>query len=206
MIGSKAFVLPVYPLTSRITQGKCVNGKSTLYLHALNEYLPKSTLRRNRLCGIHCYENIHFPKDRKTLMQAKYRFIFEELLFLQTGLLAIKRRMASVENGVSFSEEVTTDDFIASLPYALTAAQQRVLNEIILDMESGKVMNRLVQGDVGSGKTILAAAAMYKAVKCGFQAVMMAPTELLAKQHFNDLKLIFDKHQIKLGFLSAIFL
>ncbi|MGI6748852.1 MAG: ATP-dependent DNA helicase RecG [Anaerovoracaceae bacterium] len=202
----KLSIVPVYPLTSGITQGEMRKWQKEAlsYLHALNEYLPKSTLERNRLCGIHyAIENIHFPKDRKTLMQAKYRLIFEELLFLQTGLLAIKRRMASVENGVSFSEEVTTDDFIASLPYALTAAQQRVLNEIILDMESGKVMNRLVQGDVGSGKTILAAAAMYKAVKCGFQAVMMAPTELLAKQHFNDLKLIFDKHQIKLGFLSG---
>lgn len=203
----KLTILPVYSLTSGITQGemrKWQKEAQDAYLSYLEEYLPESTLKRNRLCGInHAIENIHFPKDRKTLLQAKYRLIFEELLFLQTGLLAIKKKMTSIDKGISFSEEVTIDDFTASLPYTLTRAQQRVLNEINFDMGSRKVMNRLVQGDVGSGKTVIAAAAMYKVVKCGFQAVMMAPTELLAKQHFEDLKLLFVEHQIEVGFLSG---
>ncbi|MDD4565179.1 MAG: ATP-dependent DNA helicase RecG [Eubacteriales bacterium] len=203
----KLAILPVYPLTSGVTQGemrKWQKEAHEAYLPYMQEYLPEATITRNRLCGIHnAIENIHFPKDRKTLLQAKYRLIFEELLFLQTGLLAIKKKMTSIDKGISFSKEVTMDDFAASLPYTLTGAQQRVLNEIDLDMGSGKVMNRLVQGDVGSGKTILAAAAMYKAVKCGFQAVMMAPTELLAKQHFEDLKPLFVAHHIEVGFLSG---
>jgi ATP-dependent DNA helicase RecG len=173
-------------------------------LPALEEYLPEKTLERNRLCGIrYAIENIHFPTDKKHLMEAKYRLIFEELLFLQTGLLAIKKKMTSGQQGIRFSASIQMEEFTSMLPYALTGAQNRVLSEISRDMESTKVMNRLVQGDVGSGKTIVAAAAMYKAVKSGFQAVMMAPTELLARQHFEGLKSEFLSYGIKVGFLSG---
>ena len=199
-------ILPIYPLTSGISQGEMRKWlkEAMEHLSDLEEYLPERTLERNRLCGIqHAIGNIHFPTDKKRLLESKYRLIFEELLFLQTGLLAIRNKMTSKDQGILFSKEVCIEDFIGSLPYQLTGAQNRVLTEINADMESKKVMNRLVQGDVGSGKTIVAAAAMYKAVKSGFQAVMMAPTELLARQHYEGLKTEFSKYGIHVGFLSG---
>lgn len=199
-------ILPIYPLTDGISQGEMRKWQRAAmeFLPELEEYLPEITLERNRLCGIrYAIDNIHYPTDKKRLMEAKYRLIFEELLFLQTGLLAIKNKMSTREQGIRFSDEVRMEEFTASLPYSLTGAQSRVLKEINEDMESSKIMNRLVQGDVGSGKTIVAAAAMYKAVKSGFQAVMMAPTELLARQHFEGLKESFFPYGIKVGFLSG---
>jgi len=199
-------ILPVYPLTSGITQGEMRKWQKAAMalLPELEEYLPEETLKRNRLCGIrHAIENIHSPADRQRLLEAKYRLIFDELLFLQTGLLAIKYKMHGENKGIAFSPEVSMEAFTSALPYQLTGAQRRVLSEINADMESEKVMNRLVQGDVGSGKTVVAAAAMYKAVKSGFQAVMMAPTELLARQHYESLKGLFWQHGIKTGFLSG---
>jgi ATP-dependent DNA helicase RecG len=199
-------ILPIYPLTGGISQGEMRKWQraALALLPELEEYLPEKTMERNRLCGIrYAIDNIHYPTDKKRLMEAKYRLIFEELLFLQTGLLAIRNKMTAKEQGIRFSDAVRMDEFTAPLPYALTGAQSRVLSEINEDMESSKVMNRLVQGDVGSGKTIVAAAAMYKAVKSGFQAVMMAPTELLARQHFEGLKTEFFQYGIKVGFLSG---
>ena len=199
-------ILPIYPLTGGVSQGEMRKWQKAAFelLPQLEEYLPEQTMERNRLCGIrYAIENIHYPTDKKHLMEAKYRLIFEELLFLQTGLLSIKRKMTSMQQGIRFSDSVQTEEFTSRLPYALTGAQSRVLSEINSDMGSSKVMNRLVQGDVGSGKTIVAAAAMYKAVKSGFQAVMMAPTELLARQHFEGLKTEFFSYGIKVGFLSG---
>jgi len=204
--GQEQAILPIYPLTDGISQGEMRKWQRTAmeFLPELEEYLPEITLERNRLCGIrYAIENIHYPTDKKHLMEAKYRLIFDELLFLQTGLLAIKNKMSTKEHGIRFFDVVRMEEFTASLPYSLTGAQSRVLLEINDDMESAKVMNRLVQGDVGSGKTIVAAAAMYKAVKSGFQAVMMAPTELLARQHFEGLKESFLPYGIKVGFLSG---
>ena len=199
-------ILPIYPLTSSISQGdmRKWEREALKFLPEVKECLPEKTMERNRLCGIqYAIGSIHFPTDGQKLKVSKYRLIFEELLFLQTGLLAIRNKMTSKELGIPFSDQIKMDEFTAELPYRLTGAQARVLSEINADMESTKVMNRLVQGDVGSGKTIVAAAAMYKAVKSGFQAVMMAPTELLARQHFEGLKEEFSKYDVKLGFLSG---
>lgn len=199
-------ILPIYPLTGGVSQGEMRKWQKSAFelLPQLEEYLPENTLERNRLCGIrYAIENIHYPADKKHLMEAKYRLIFEELLFLQTGLLSIKKKMTSRQQGIRFSAAVQMEEFTSKLPYELTGAQSRVLSEINGDMESSKIMNRLVQGDVGSGKTIVAAAAMYKAVKSRFQAVMMAPTELLARQHFDGLKREFSSYEIRVGFLSG---
>lgn len=203
---SEQGILPIYPLTGGISQSEMRKWQreAQKYLPQFEEHLPESTLSRNRLCGIrHAMEHIHFPQDKKRLMEAKYRLIFDELLFLQTGLLIIKNRMTAQKTGISFSSETDMGGFLSALPYSLTGAQRRVLSEINSDMESDKVMNRLVQGDVGSGKTVIAAAAMFKAAKCGFQAALMAPTELLARQHFEGLKSMFSPFGLKVGFLSG---
>lgn len=199
-------ILPIYPLTNGLSQGELRkwHREAEVYLPDMIEYLPNDTIERNRLCSInYAIENIHFPKDKQRLMEAKYRLIFEELLFLQTGLLAIKHRLSKKEPGIQFSNSIMMEEYTTSLSYQLTNAQKRVLSEINEDMESAKIMNRLVQGDVGSGKTVIAAAALYKAVKSGYQAVMMAPTELLARQHYDGLKIEFDKFGIRTGFLSG---
>ncbi|QOX62801.1 ATP-dependent DNA helicase RecG [Anoxybacterium hadale] len=203
---SEQGILPIYPLAGGITQSEMRKWQreAQKQLSEMEEYLPENTLAQNRLCGIrHAVENIHFPQDKKRLMEAKYRLIFDELLFLQTGLLMIRNRMTAGKTGIFFSPQAKVDEFLATLPYQLTGAQSRVLAEINSDMESNKVMNRLVQGDVGSGKTVIAAAAMFKAAKCGFQAVLMAPTELLARQHFDGLKSMFSVFGLKVGFLSG---
>lgn len=124
--------------------------------------------------------------ERQALKEAKFRLIFDELFLLQLGLQIMKNKAASDKKGLAM--KAAAQDFINSFPYSLTDAQTRVIKEIESDMERDRPMNRLIQGDVGSGKTAVAEAALYKAVRSGFQGIMMAPTELLARQHFEELK------------------
>ncbi|MDD6647600.1 MAG: ATP-dependent DNA helicase RecG [Firmicutes bacterium] len=199
-------ILPVYPLTKGITQREMriwQKSVEALYCRA-EEILSPGTIENNRLCSIeYALRNVHFPEEKQKLLEGKYRLVFDELLVMQTGLLAAGTSSREGRNGIAFSAEVSVQDYIDSLPYPLTGAQSRCVDEIIADLESGKVMNRLVQGDVGSGKTAVAEIAMYKAVKCGYQAVLMAPTEILAKQHYEGLKKSFAAHGIEVGFLSG---
>lgn len=199
-------IVPVYPLKGGISQTEIHKWQKIAFelLEELSEPLPKEMLEKHHLCDIYyALQNIHRPKDKSSLKAAKYRLIFDELLFLQIGLFSIKNRILSNQVGLCFDKNVKEEVFINQLPYTLTNAQQRVVAEIMKDMESSKGMNRLVQGDVGSGKTAIAEIALYKAVKSGFQGVMMAPTELLAKQHFEGLQQEFSKHEITVGFLSG---
>lgn len=199
-------IIPIYPLTTGISQNDMYKWQIIVndLIDHLQEHLTDNIIQRNKLCDIkYAFRNIHFPSDKNNLKVAKYRLIFDELLFLQIGLLSIKNKINSEEKGICFNKDINIDKFIRTLPYSLTNAQKKVINEINIDMESEKVMNRLVQGDVGSGKTVVAEMALYKAVKSGFQGVLMAPTELLAKQHFEGLTQQFDKHGINVGFLSG---
>lgn len=199
-------ILPVYPLAFGVSQNdlrKWQKIASSMY-PMLQEYLPQKTLARNRLCGIeYAMMGIHFPEELQMVKEAKFRLVFEELLLLQTGLFYLKNYIGEEKSGLVFDKNVSMDEFCGILPYEMTAAQKRVLAEISSDMDSPKMMNRLVQGDVGSGKTAVAAAAIYKAVKSGFQAVMMAPTELLARQHYDGLKEQFAAFGFKTEFLSG---
>ncbi len=203
---SQEKILPVYPLVKGLSQKdlRKWTARVLLQVKRLNEYIPEETLGRNRLCGLHyALQNIHYPDDPQKVKEARFRFVFEELFLLQTGLLMMKNRVNSSENGISFSSEADMKDFTDSFPYPLTGAQKRVLEEIRADMESPRVMNRLVQGDVGSGKTAVAAAALYKAARSGYQAVLMAPTEILARQHFTGLSEQFAPFGLRTGFLSG---
>lgn len=198
-------ILPVYPLASGVTQKEMRSWQKQVLsqVENLEEYLPEDILQRNRLCSLeYAITNIHFPQERQPLMAGKYRLIFDELLALQTGLLAAKQKTVFSKKGPVFCEG-NPEEYIKGLSYNLTHAQKRVVGEILADMESGKLMNRLVQGDVGSGKTVVAEIALYKAVKNGFQGVLMAPTEILAKQHFFGLQKSFERHGIKVGLLTG---
>lgn len=199
-------ILPVYPLPGGITQNELRKWQREALLLApgLVDYIPEDMRVKNRLCGLeYAIRHIHFPKDIRRLKEARYRLIFDELFLLQLGLSFVKQKYASAEHGIVFCEKADLELFIDKLPFALTRAQKRVIKEIEDDMESRKVMNRLVQGDVGSGKTAVAAAAIYKAVKSGWQVAMMVPTEILARQHYEVLSGFFSPFGIKTGFLSG---
>ena len=198
-------IVPIYPLTSGITQKflrKAIRYAYEIYEKYFRDSIPSEILKEHSLCSIEfAIKNIHFPSDGKSLEIAKKRLVFEEFFILQTSLRKMKE--ASIKNsGIAFSD-IDISPFLSSLPFTLTDAQKKVTEEIALDLSSGKVMNRLVQGDVGSGKTVVAAAALYMCVKNGYQAAMMAPTEVLARQHYNDLSPLLSEFGIKSALLTG---
>lgn len=204
--GLEQGILPIYPLAAGISQKEMRSWQRAILsaLPPFQEFLPTSLIERNRLCTMeYAVKNIHFPEEKHALLAGKYRLIFNELLALQTGLLAARYAAAEGKQGLVFRSDAGEENYIKGMGYELTDAQKRVVSQIKADLESGKVMNRLVQGDVGSGKTAVAEIALYKAVMSGFQGVMMAPTEILAKQHFHGLKKSFQVHNIHIGLLTG---
>ncbi len=196
-------IVPLYPLTEGLTE----NIVSDCVTHALalcplqSETLPASVRRAYHLCDInYAIENIHFPADKNAYEAARKRLAFEELFVFQSALFSIKSRQCS-HRALPLSASYAP--FIASLPYTPTGAQSRVIEEIAADMAGGCAMNRLVCGDVGSGKTMVAAAALYIAAKSGFQGAFMAPTEILAAQHYESLKKLFAPHGIEVVLLTG---
>ncbi|QXM05874.1 ATP-dependent DNA helicase RecG [Crassaminicella indica] len=200
-------IIPIYSLTHGLTQKDIQRFNMNalhLYEKGIHEYLPYDTIKRNKLCNIqYALRNIHFPNSVKSLKVAKFRLVFEELLILQIGLWLIKNKFDNNKKGIIFRKKSQIDVLINSLPFQLTNAQLKVLEEIEIDMESGKAMNRLIQGDVGAGKTIIAFIALYKAVLNGYQGVLMAPTEILAEQHFQAAKELLSPLGVKIDFLSG---
>ncbi len=149
----------------------------------LADPIPEFIRNELGLCDItYAFNNIHFPKSREALERARRRFIFEELYLLQTGMLFFKNRR-SEETAIRINP-APYKDFSALLPYSLTGAQERAIKEALADMSSSRPMNRLIQGDVGSGKTAVAAALCYVCAKNGLQSALMVPTEVLAEQHY----------------------
>ena len=200
-------IIPIYPLTYNLSQNtirKIIQNGLEEIEGNLKEVLPNYILKEFNLQEINeATSNIHFPKEFKDFENAKNRFVFEELLSVQLALLELKNGYQKKETGIQFSKEAKMSDIINKLPFKLTNAQRRVLEEIDNDMESSKPMNRLLQGDVGSGKTVISMCAAYKAVKCGYQAAIMAPTAILATQHLENFKKIFDGLGIKCELLIS---
>ena len=198
-------IVPVYPLTSGITQKflrKTISDTYRDYEKYFRDSIPPEILKEHSLCSVeYAIKNIHFPSDSKSLEIAKKRLVFEEFFILQTALRKMKES-GSKERGIAFTD-TDISPFESSLPFTLTSAQKTVTGEILRDLSSGNVMNRLVQGDVGSGKTVVAASALYACVKNGYQAAMMAPTEVLARQHYNDLSPILSQFGIKCALLTG---
>lgn len=183
-------IVPLYPLTAGLTQKAVQTAmKSAMPAAAkLVDPLPHFLRTRYRLAEIgFAMENIHFPKDFESYELARRRFVFEELLILQLSLLFMKSQQR-IRPGQAIADLSYRKQFEKKLPFEFTAAQSRVLDEICRDLSGPVPMNRLVQGDVGSGKTAVAACAMYITVKNGFQASLMAPTEILAEQHYENFK------------------
>lgn len=198
-------VRPVYRqtqgLTSRLVENAMGNALRLLP-DTVRDPIPSEIRLQYTLCHLRfALENIHFPKDMESLEIARRRLIFEELLILQLGLLRMRGR-SRAKSRLRLERDVS-GEFYALLPFSPTNAQKRAVAEAVADMTGGYPMNRLVQGDVGSGKTAVAAALCYCAVKNGFQAALMAPTEILARQHFNVLSGLLEKAGIRVGLLTG---
>lgn len=170
----------------------------------LQETLPEYIIKEYNLESLNKanYE-IHFPKEFEDFTRARKRLVFEELLSTQLALLQLKNNNLTDKKGIIFDKNVKMSDLINTLPFNLTKAQLRVLQEIDENMESEKSMNRLLQGDVGSGKTIVAMISAYKAVKSGYQAAILAPTAILATQHLENFQKILNKFNIKCELLIS---
>ena len=202
-------IIPIYPLTFNLTQNtlrKIIeNGlKKIQEQGGLKETLPKYIIDEYNMQDINnATTNIHFPKEFEDFKKARKRLVFEELLITQLALLQLKSNNLSDKKGIEFSKDVYMSDVINKLPFNLTKAQLKVLQEIDENMESEHSMNRLLQGDVGSGKTIVAIISAYKAVKSGYQAAILAPTAILATQHLTNFKNILEKFDIRCELLIS---
>lgn len=195
-------IMPIYPLTAGVSQSmlyKAVEQGLAACVDELPDILPEDVRLAYQLCHTRfAYENIHFPTDDEALSAARRRLAFEELFLLALGLKLLRERRTFVAG--KQCKKVDLSPFFTSLPFSLTGAQRRAIGDIAHDLTGQRPMNRLVQGDVGSGKTMVAAAAIYMAAKNGLQCALMAPTEILAEQHYRSLAPLLEP----LGFPCAL--
>lgn len=194
-------IIPLYPVTYNLSQNtirQIIENGLELARDELEETMPDYLLEQYKLLGLKdAINKIHFPSDFADFDKARNRLVFEELLTMQLLLLSLKNKYKNDEAGISFNKNIKMSEIINDLPFKLTKAQLKVLEEIDKDMEADKAMNRLLQGDVGSGKTIVAIIAAYKAVKSGYQMAIMAPTSILASQHLESFEEMLSKYNIK---------
>ena len=198
-------IVPVYPLTAGVSQlllSRAIRQGLDECADILPDCLPDSVRQTHGLCRVnYAYENIHFPESPEALDIARRRLAFEELFFFAIGLKLLRSRRETVS--VEPFRPVDMAPFYDALPFILTGAQRRCVDEAIADMTAGKSMNRLCQGDVGSGKTMVAAACVYFCVKNGRQAALMAPTELLAEQHYRGLAPLLEQLGLRCALLTG---
>lgn len=192
-----------YPLTAGLSRDIVSKNIATaLEIIKVEERLPKSVVKKYSLLSAdEAIRKIHFPKSREEYQSARKRLVFEELLSLKLGLARLKTRGRSLSGAVM--SEVSLGEFYSSLPFEPTNAQIRAISDCISDMKRLYPMNRLVQGDVGSGKTLVAAAAAFFAQRNGFQTMVMAPTEVLAAQHCETFRVFLEPLGIRVGLLSG---
>ena len=201
-------ILPIYGATEGLTQKQLRQMVAYALTQAegeLSETLPQRIREEYRLVGrAAAFHHIHFPKREEELRAARRRLAFEELYLIQCGLLALKKRTAEEQEGIAHrANGDLVVQVLAALPFDLTEDQKKVWEEIARDMESPLPMRRLVQGDVGSGKTAIALLALVKTVERGCQGALMAPTEILAHQHYDYLSGLLTPLGVRVGFLTG---
>lgn len=203
--GSAPGILPVYSLTGSLTQNllrKWMKEALALAEQDLPESLPEWVISRlHPLNRLEALQNIHFPENMLKLRRARERFIFEELFLLQCGLLYYRQDTVTKPALNLGRDGAVVQKVLTTLPYELTAAQKKAWNEISADLEMTRPMHRILQGDVGSGKTAIAALALAKTAASGYQGTIMAPTEILARQHFDTLQSYLQPAGIKVGLI-----
>ena len=183
---------PVYAIKGKMTiKGirRCIHLAFSQFGHLVEENIPESLQRKYKLLNRRdAFRALHFPTKQEELKQARRRFVYEEFLLFQLKMQTLRKIERENSGGISQNfEREKVDDFISNLPFPLTNAQKRVVNEILSDLKSPYRMNRLLQGDVGSGKTVVAAISLFASVSAGFQGALMVPTEILAEQHMESL-------------------
>ena len=195
---------PIYPSTDKLNS-KAISKVVRAALEKVDFFedtLSDEIKSRYDLCSLDfAIRQIHFPSEEKNVETARKRLIFEELLTLQLGLMKLKSKK-SLENAFKIKNDCS-NEFYGLLPFEATNAQKRAVSDCINDIKGSRSMNRLIQGDVGSGKTAVAAAVMHTVIKNGYQCAMMAPTEILAAQHFESLSKLFEKTDISLALLTG---
>ncbi|MCI6568557.1 MAG: ATP-dependent DNA helicase RecG, partial [Dysosmobacter sp.] len=198
-------IVPIYPLTAGVSQlilSRSIRQGLNACGDILPDVLPDSVRQGHQLCRIgYAYENIHFPENAEALDIARRRLAFEELFLFTIGLKRLRSRREVAQ--VTPCRDVDMSPFYESLPFTLTDAQRRCVTEALADMRSGSPMNRLCQGDVGSGKTMVAAACVYFMAQNGRQAALMAPTEILAQQHYAGLAPLMERLGIRCALLTG---
>ena len=198
-------IIPVYPLTHGLSQKIIMNAvRSGLEKCAdeLPDVLPESVVRGFELCRARfAYENIHFPKDMQTLEIARKRLVFEELFVLVAAMCHLREKRG--RGAGRAIDSCDFGEFYDALKFEPTNAQKRVINEAAVDMSSDRPMSRLIQGDVGSGKTLVAAACCWMVWRSGSQSAFMAPTEILAKQHYKSLSELLEPLGMRVGLLTG---
>ena len=200
-------IVPIYPSVQGLSQKilrKLIEEVLKQTKSQLKETMPFWIRKEYFLCERNfAIENIHFPQSQETFFQARRRLVFEEFFLLQLGLLLMKETLQEGKEGILLKKEEAVEEFLKKFPFAMTNAQKKVLLEMKEDMRQPKVMNRLVQGDVGSGKTAVAMAAAYWTIQNGYQAALMVPTEVLAEQHYTSFCQMFEPLGIKTVLLSG---
>lgn len=207
------YLQPVYPLSDKL-RNRYIDNKFIIKLQQdvlkgaishIRETLPAALLQQQKLIGKkEAIINIHFPKNHELLTSAQQRLKFEELFFIQLRLIKMKLVRQGKFNGIAFNDTaILTKFYKAHLPFDLTEAQKRVVREIYTDMKSGRQMNRLLQGDVGCGKTIVGFISILLVIGGDAQAALMAPTEILAQQHYVNLKKYADLMGISIALLTG---
>src|SRR3989344_4177597 len=201
-----ARLVPIYPSTYGLTQKQIRFLISHVMALAdkLKEWLPENILEQADLMPFSsALRGIHFPADDNDLKLSTDRLKFDELFLVQLRAELARQEKAALQAPAIFFKEDKIKEFVASLPFTLTKSQKISAWEILQDIAKTKPMNRLVSGDVGSGKTVVAAIAMHNALLNGNQAVMMAPTEILTQQHYQSLQKLFSKLNIRVGLLTG---
>ncbi|CDF57900.1 ATP-dependent DNA helicase RecG [Thermobrachium celere] len=200
-------ILPIYPLNKYLSQKTLRNIIKNALINKrelLKEILPKRILDEFNLVDIQtAIDNIHFPKNKDMLNKSIYRLKFEELFLIQLGLQYYKKSINSDLSAYNIPLSGRLKELKEKLPFELTNAQSRTIREILLDMKKNKPMNRLVQGDVGSGKTVIAAIAMFNCAEAGYQAAMLAPTEILAEQHFSSITSLLKDFDLNIALITG---
>ena len=198
-------IMPVYPLTkgvSQLTLQKAMRQGLDECRALLPDALPDAVRMAHRLCYVNfAYENIHFPASFEALEQAHRRLVFEELFLVTCGLHLLRSRRVDVAGPVCRAADM--QPFYDALPFPLTGAQRRAIGDAVGDMTASRPMNRLCQGDVGSGKTMVAAACVWFAAQSGWQSALMAPTEILARQHYENLAPLFARFGLRCALLTG---
>lgn len=205
-INSALGIVPVYRLTEGISSSvlRTIFDNVKKEIDEIPDFLPESIRTKYSLINLNkAIKQMHFPTSEKDIIDAKKRLSFDELFILQLCLMLIKNKTSVFVKDKKMKYMVEIDSFIENLPFKMTNAQLKTWAQVKQDMTSDKVMNRLVLGDVGSGKTLIAILACYLTILNGFQAAFMAPTEILAEQHFKNIKKYFEKMAIKIALLTG---